>query len=345
MKPDKYFSLLVLFFIPILLSCADSSTPARSIINFGENWKFYLGDADGAWFPEFDDRQWRTLDVPHDWSIEGDFSKDHPSSPGGGALPGGIGWYRKSFVLAEEDKDKQVFIDFDGVYQKSEVWINGQYLGMRPYGYISFRYDLTPYLNYGESGNLVAVKVDNHEQPNSRWYSGSGIYRNVWMIKTGKVHVDHWGTYITTPEVNKSKALISFGTTVVNKQGTSVNAELRTTIYDPSGKKVAFAKAATFLEAGDKGLINQNLEVRKPGLWDIDHPQLYKAISEVYAGSELVDHYETTFGIRYFEFDPYQGFSLNGRKVKLLGVCQHHDLGCLGAAVNVRRSRTSAGDP
>ena len=178
-----------------------------SKICFNDNWSFSLSDNPKASETDFDDKDWRVLNLPHDWAIEGDFSKDNPSGTGGGALPGGTGWYRKTFVPGNEDSDKIIRIDFDGIYMNSEVFINGQSLGKRPgkrpYGYISFGYDITPYLKWNEK-NVIAVRVDNSEQPNSRWYSGCGIYRNVWLTKTNPVHVDEWGTYVTTSEISNN---------------------------------------------------------------------------------------------------------------------------------------------
>lgn len=328
--------MLVVLLLAASFSCNKKSPNQRIILNFGEEWKFYLGNAEGADLPAFPDNAWRILDVPHDWSIEGEFSRNHPATPGGGALPGGIGWYRKSFLMDEDEKEKLVFIDFDGVYQQSEVWINGHYLGMRPYGYISFRYDLTPHLNYGNKENVIAVKVNNSEQPNSRWYSGSGIYRNVWLVKTSKLHVDQWGTFVTTPNVSEKVAQVSVETTVSNRLPSGADAVLKTTVYNPSGKRVAQTQSSQKIGAGARSIYKHELEVENPELWDIQNPALYKAVSEVFEGSVLVDTYETTFGIRYFHFDPDEGFFLNGQNVKLLGVCQHHDLGALGAAINTR---------
>jgi beta-galactosidase len=336
MRPDSLFRIILLFNLLFALGCQKYTPSQRDIINFGKDWRFHLGDAEGAEMAGFNDQRWRILDVPHDWSIEGEFSRDHPATPGGGALPGGIGWYRKSFTLTEEDREKQIFIDFDGVYQRSEVWINGNFLGMRPNGYISFRYDLTPYLRFGSGENVIAVKVNNQDQPNSRWYSGSGIYRNVWLVKTGRVHVSHWGTYITTPEVTSEKAEVKIETRLSGGYEASARAVLRTTLYDPAGKRLGNAESPVTITSGNQNLVVQQITVAKPRLWDIDDPQLYKAVSEVFAGDVLTDTYETTFGIRYFKFDPEEGFFLNGRPVKILGVCQHHDLGSLGAAVNVR---------
>ncbi len=206
------FTLLLVLILSLLLQSGSAETKTRSTENFCKNWKFHLGEIANGQAPGLDDSQWRALDLPHDWSIEGEFSKDHPATYSGGALPGGIGWYRKTFVISESQKGRLVFIDFDGVYCNSEVWINGHYLGKRPYGYISFRCELTPFLKYGSAKNVLAVKVDNSQQPNSRWYSGSGIYRNVWLVTTEKISVDHWGTFVITPEVSAQAARVSIQT-------------------------------------------------------------------------------------------------------------------------------------
>jgi beta-galactosidase len=197
-KTCGFFSAaLSAILLSIFPDTALSSNP-RKIQTFCRDWKFHLGDVRNGQEPGLNDSQWRVLDLPHDWSIEGAFSKDNPATPGGGALPGGIGWYRKEFIVPESESNRLIFIDFDGVYRNSEVWINGHYLGKRPYGYSSFRYELTPFLTYGKRNNILAVRVDNSRQPNSRWYSGSGIYRNVWLVSTERIFVDHWGTFVTT---------------------------------------------------------------------------------------------------------------------------------------------------
>ena len=325
-------SLCILF---PLFSCNHSTEQPRERKKFTTGWKFTLGDSEEFKAPDFDDSNWRNLNIPHDWSIEGGFNKDNPATPGGGALPGGIGWYRKTFTIPETDKDKLIFIDFDGVYQKSEVWINGHYLGMRPYGYSSFRYELTPYLNFGGE-NGIAVKVNNSEQPNSRWYSGSGIYRNVWLVKTGKVFVEKWGTFVTTPEVDRKNALVVVKTKIKNKTGEKGNLKFKTTILDPSGNVVN--KAETKVAPWDKEHeeFTNKINIEHPALWSTQNPQLYKAVTKVYFNGGATDTYETPFGIRYFNFDAEEGFSLNGEKMKILGVCMHHDLGCLGAAIHTR---------
>jgi beta-galactosidase len=320
----------------ILIQCTSKQDNGRTVLNFGKGWKFQLGDVPGAEAVGFNDSGWRTLNVPHDWSIEGEFSEKNPATPGGGALPGGIGWYRKSFKLQEADANKMVFIDFDGVYQKSEVWINGHSVGKRHYGYISFRYDLTPYLAKDNQENILAVKVDNSEQPNSRWYSGSGIYRNVWLVTTGKTHVDHWGTFVTTPEITAAMAKVKVVTQIKNNLKDGQKLEIKTVIIDPSGKKIANGKMGT---NGVKDSIMSNtfdFEVKNPVLWNLDAPQLYSAVSQIFVDGDLVDNYTTPFGIRSFEFTVDKGFFLNGKNIKINGVCDHHDLGCLGTAINTR---------
>ncbi|RPI03793.1 MAG: DUF4982 domain-containing protein [Ignavibacteriae bacterium] len=328
------FTAVSLFLILITLTAYSSGS--RKTENFGKGWKFNLGDVAGGQESKFDDSPWRTLDLPHDWSIEGAFSKDHPASPGGGALPGGIGWYRKTFTLPNSEKRKAVFIDFDGVYRNSEVWINGHYLGLRPYGYSSFRYELTPYLNYGKENNSIAVKVDNSKQPNSRWYSGSGIYRNVWLVTTEKLYVDHWGTFVSTPEVSEQQARVVIKTNVRNSLTKNSSFILKTSIVDANGKEVAAAETNQSAPKGSISELQQILIVKEPHRWSIENPYLYRIISKVICDGKLSDSYETPLGIRSFVFDTANGFFLNGRQVKILGVCNHHDLGCLGAAINLR---------
>ena len=320
----------------------DLSPFKRSIADFDKGWHFNLGDVKDGEKTSLDDANWRLLNLPHDWSIEGKFSKDNPATPEGGALPGGIGWYRKMFTVPVSSKNKLIYIDFDGVYQKSTVWVNGHKLGFRPNGYISFRYELTPYLNFGGS-NTIAVKVDNSVQPNSRWYSGSGIYRNVCLVTTSDFGaIDHWGTFFTTSDVNEKSATVNAEIKIKGRA-----YDVKTTLYDASAKKVSVDSAhyAEHVQLGKPDsihIIRQKFHVINPNLWSTDRPYLYTAVTEVYgldmeSGRKVsVDKYTTTFGIRYFNFDPDKGFSLNGKPMKILGVCDHHDLGSLGAAVNTR---------
>ncbi len=320
----------------VSISSAGSSNGSRKTENFGKSWKFNLGDVSNAQEPKLDDSQWRVLDVPHDWSIEGTFSKDYPASPGGGALPGGIGWYRKTFTLPLSEKGRLAFIDFDGVYRNSEVWINGHYLGTRPYGYSSFRYELTPYLKYGKESNLIAVKVDNSQQPNSRWYSGSGIYRNVWLVTTEKIFVDHWGTYVTTLEVTEQSAKVIVQTKIRNAFPKDQAIILKTTVFNKEGKIITALETKNKFPKESAIEIEQHLIVTNPVLWSIENPYLYKVLATIIVNGKEQDNYETTLGIRSFVFDIDKGFALNGKQVKINGVCNHHDLGCLGAAVNRR---------
>ena len=301
-----------LFLVIMAIACGAT---ARERINFDKGWRFALADSVQMSALDYNDSKWHTLNVPHDWAIEGDFSASAPSGNSGGALPGGIGWYRKTFTVDNADKGKMMYIDFDGVYMNAKVWINGTLLGQRPYGYSSFRYDLTPYIIYGGK-NVVAVRVDNSDQPNSRWYSGCGIYRHVWLNKTARIHVAHWGTHVVA-EGNKVKVDV----TVDNPD--NAKFAVRNTLLDREGRVVGKA-------TGIKSVI----KVSKPKLWSCESPYIYTLRTEIVAGGKVVDTYETTTGFRTFKFDAAKGFSLNGKSMKINGVCQHHDLGCLGAAIN-----------
>jgi len=326
----------VFFVLAVMLLFTHKSFGQRTITDFDKGWHFHLGDVNDAQQPKFADGSWRNLNLPHDWSVEGKFSKDNPATPEGGALPGGIGWYRKTFTVPATDKNKLVYIDFDGVYQKSTVYINGHELGFRPNGYISFRYELTPYLNFGGK-NTIAVKVDNSVQPNSRWYSGSGIYRNVWLVTTNKTAIDHWGTYVTTPEVSKQSASVKLQVHIKN-EGRASALTVKTTIYDEAGQSVSAYGDIIGNDklAGNEITSDQDLTVKNPVLWSVDHPYLYKVVTELLEKGRVIDTYTTPLGIRYFNFDVDKGFSLNGKHLKILGICDHHDLGSLGSALNTR---------
>jgi beta-galactosidase len=326
----------VLVLILLTVSQLYAQNKQRQVTDFDKNWLFHLGDVpDGDKF-ELTDQNWRKLSLPHDWSIEGEFKKDNPAGTDGGALPGGIGWYRKSFYVAVPDKNKMIFIDFDGVYQRSDVWINGHHLGFRPNGYISFRYNLTPYLNYGKQKNVIAVKADNSHQPNSRWYSGSGIYRNVWLVKTNKIAVDHWGTFVTTPKVSNQSAEVNIKTQVHNYTGKPQQAMVVTIIKNQQGKTVASSKPTAVFLKDTVTAVEQQLHITQPILWSANQPYLYKVITHIVANNKAADEYITPLGVRYFKFDPDKGLLLNGRSLKIQGVCDHHDLGALGAAINYR---------
>lgn len=315
--------------------CLANSRPEKRV-SFNQNWRFNLGDVANGEDTGLDDSQWRQLDLPHDWSIEGEFSENAPSGTGGGALPGGIGWYRKTFTVPLAAKGKLLFVEFDGVYRNSEVWINGIYLGKRPYGYSTFEYELSPHLIYGGGPNVIAVKVDNSQQPNSRWYSGSGVYRNVWLTTLDPVHVEHWGTYVTTPEVNSSSATVVIKTQVDNGSNSATPVNLTTIIQDASGREVAREVSKGVAARDSHAEVSQTLKVPSPTLWSDERPYLYKVVSQLDQGGRLVDRYETPLGIRTFRFDINRGFILNGKPVKIRGTCNHHDLGSLGSAVNTR---------
>ncbi len=327
--------LLLLCLLVLSIGVIANPRPGKTI-PFNQSWQFHLGDVAEGQRVDLDDSKWRSLNLPHDFSIEGRFDQNSPAGTGGGALPGGIGWYRKSFTLPLTSKGKSVFIEFDGVYRNSEVWINGQYLGKRPYGYSSFRYELTPHLNYGDQKNVIAVKADNSQQPNSRWYSGSGIYRNVWLTTVDPLHVDQWGTWIRTPEVSERSAKVLIDTTIQNQSESDASTKVSTVLYDATGREVARTVGDLPVAKGSSATIAQQLLIARPSLWSPDNPYLYKAVSQVIRGTRVVDSYETPLGVRYFVFDPARGFILNGKQLKILGVCNHHDLGSLGAAVNTR---------
>ena len=306
----------------------------RESLDFG--WKFLKADAPGAQQPEFADGTWRDLNLPHDWSIEGPFAEKVDSREGAN-LPTGIGWYRKHFNLPESFKDSKVAVEFDGVYENSEVWINGQYLGKRPYGFIGFCYDLTPHLNFGARDNVIAVRADNSHQPNCRWYSGSGIYRHTWLLVTRKVHIAYWGTFVTTPEVGAESSMVQIKTRVRNEGQSAVTCALSTSILDRDGKVVRTADASQSVAAnGAEYEFVQQVRIDKAHLWSADDPYLYTVRSTLRDESGIKDVYDTPLGIREAVFDADKGFLLNGKQVKLKGVCLHHDGGPVGAAVPER---------
>ncbi|WP_149205990.1 glycoside hydrolase family 2 TIM barrel-domain containing protein [Flavobacterium johnsoniae] len=334
----SYKKLGLLFAGFLLLTACKSSTDLKFSnrkVSFNTDWSFHLNDSIADKDTIGEGTKWRTLDVPHDWSIEGKFDEKSPGGYGGGSLNGGLGWYKKTFKVAAEDSTKITSITFDGVYKNSEVWVNGHYLGKRPNGYIGFQYDMSPYLNYGDKNNEIIVKVDNSKQPNSRWYSGSGIFRNVWIETTEKLHVGQWGTYITTPKVTAEKASVSIETTIKNQYKEGKKATVTTTIFKED-KKVTSVTQDITINASENQTLNQSAEVENPILWSDENPELYTAVTEISLDDKIIDQYKTTFGIRDFKFDLNKGFILNGKQVKIKGVCMHHDLGPLGSAINTR---------
>jgi beta-galactosidase len=310
----------------------EPSRPPRQRLLMDYGWTFTRGDPTGADATGFDDSGWRSLDVPHDWSIEGPYDENAPTTGRGGYLPTGVGWYRRAFTLPVGSAGRRVTIEFDGVYQNSDVWINGEHLGSRPNGYVSFQYDLTPHLRDGR--NVVAVRVDNSRQPNSRWYSGSGIYRHVWLTVTDPLHIGSWGTYVTTPEVDTALAVVAARTRVVNDGPVERRGTLWLAILDAAGREVAHGEAPFTVAAGAGADVAQRLTVNAPALWSPDSPVLYTLRTTVLdAGGRSVDGTETPFGIRRIAYDRDRGFVLNGTRVKMLGVNLHHDGGPVGAAV------------
>jgi beta-galactosidase len=328
-----------------LLSAAPSiQAAARQHDSFDFGWRFHPGDAPGAEQSAFADSTWRPLDLPHDWSIEGPYDEKAPTGGSGGYLPTGIGWYRKTFTLPETARGRRVTIQFDGVYQHSTVWLNGHELGTWPYGYTTFQYDLTPHLNIGATPNVLAVRVDNSPQPNSRWYSGSGIYRHTWLTITDPLSIVPWGVNVTTPEVSPEQAVIRVRTRVHNTRSSAQRFELHTQILDTAGVPLRRQEGSKTLEgplatdagevaAGAEREIDTTLNLASPQLWSPGSPTLYRVRSEIRVAGEVVDTLETGFGIRRIEYDVNRGFLLNGVPVKMRGMCLHHDGGAVGAAV------------
>ncbi|UOQ83505.1 glycoside hydrolase family 2 TIM barrel-domain containing protein [Gracilibacillus salinarum] len=310
----------------------------RNIMDFDKNWLFHKGDTADAYQVSYDDANWRRLNVPHDWSVEGDIARDNESGQSGGFVPTGIGWYRKYFQTT--DVNKKVYIYFDGVYQNSEVWCNGHYLAKHPYGFTPFYYDITPYVIDGQE-NVIAVRVDNSDQPNCRWYTGSGIYRHVTLMMCNLLHVDHCGTYVTTNITSAERADVNIETTVVNDHTSDQAFYLETVILDEHDRELVEDRQEVFLKEHAKSVIHQTLQVDDPQLWSPDSPKLYKAKSRIICEGQQVDEYDTTFGIREITLSNKNGMQVNGESIQLKGVNLHHDAGSVGAAVpdNLLRSR------
>ena len=294
------------------------------------NWKYLLGDPSGAESRSFDDASWRTVNLPHDWSIEGPPAKDNPTGSGGGFFPAGTGWYRKTFSAPAEWKGKRVSVEFDGVYRDATVYVNGHKLGTQPYGYTSFRFDLTPDLDFS-GPNVLAVRVDNSAQPNSRWYSGSGIYRHVRVLVTNDLHVVHWGLFVTTKQASNESATVSVRTRVANELSGQAALTVETRIVDRAGKTTGTAKSTIDAAAGSETETNQEIAVARPALWSPESPALYRAVTQVRQDGKLVDEVVTPFGIRTLEWSAEKGLLLNGKSIKLVGGSVHHDNGPLGA--------------
>ena len=298
---------------------------------FDNNWKFFLGDVPSAEVMDNNDKSWRSLDLPHDWSIEGKLDQKNPTGGGGGYFPAGIGWYRKKFDVPSSWKGKCISIYFEGVYMNSEVYINGKSLGVHPYGYTTFSYDLTPFLEFDRE-NVLSVKIDNSKQMNCRWYSGSGIYRHVWMIVTDPVHIATWGVNITTPQVSVERATVNIQTLVKNETILPQSIILKTRLQGKNAVTVGGNQIKVDLPANSEKEIDQSISVARPLLWTPETPHLYEARVAILKNGRETDETNNTFGIRSIKFTTENGFQLNGKTVKINGGCVHHDNGCLGAA-------------
>ncbi|WP_243349173.1 sugar-binding domain-containing protein [Parabacteroides sp. FAFU027] len=330
-RHKKQLLTIVLFIAGCIGSNAQKQNISERKQLFDYNWKFNLGDAPDAGAINFNDTGWRKLDLPHDWSIEGKTDPRNPMSGAGGYFLAGTGWYRKQFNVPADWKGKRISIYFEGVYMNSEVFVNGKSVGVHPYGYTSFEYDLTSFVDYGKE-NVISVRVDNSQQINCRWYSGSGIYRHVWMYVNNPVHVANWGVAITSPEVSAQKATVEVKTLVKNETGKPQNIILNAELTGENRIKQALNPIHVQLEANSTKEITQIISVNKPLLWSPETPHLYQAKISVTLDGKIVDVLNKNFGIRLIQYSAEKGFQLNGKTIKINGGCVHHDNGCLGAA-------------
>ncbi|MGI4759202.1 MAG: sugar-binding domain-containing protein [Janthinobacterium lividum] len=322
----KHLALLSLCWLALYLP----AQAQRQQVLFNSDWKFHLGDVPGGERPTADDHTWRAVTLPHDWSIEGPFSEQWASATG--YLPGGLGWYRKTFALPAGYRGKKVFVYFDGVYKNSEVWLNGHFLGKRPSGFASFQYELTPYLRT-DGRNVLAVKVDHQVVADSRWYTGSGIYRNVYLLATAPVHIRQWGVGFTTPQVSKSAATGKVVVSLTNAGTTAAAVTVTSTLRDARGQTVATAKQVVNIKPKADGTVSLTLPIRNPALWSADQPNLYRLRVSLAVPGQPTDEVTEEVGVRSLRFDANQGFFLNEQPTKLKGVCIHDDAGALGVAV------------
>ena len=327
----RYLTAVAAILFSLTMNAATTTANPRTELAADSGWKFFLGDPSGAEVPSFADAAWRTVNLPHDWSIESQPEKDNPSGAGGGFFPNGTGWYRKSFHVPADWKDKRVSVEFDGVYRDATVYLNGHKLGTHPYGYTAFTFDLTPELHF-TGRNVLAVRVDNSAQPNSRWYSGSGIYRHVRVVVTNPIHIAHWGAFVTTPEVSSMAAKVALKIRVANESTELYGVTVETTLFNASGKKVGIAQTHMNLAPGDDAEAAQEITVTHPALWSPGSPVLYSAVSHVEKHGKVLDQVETPFGIRSLAWSAEKGLLLNGSPIKLTGGSVHHDNGPLGAA-------------
>lgn len=336
----RFFIILFFLLVSVSAVTAQQNLPERKQL-FDDDWKFYLGDTLQAQEAGFNDASWRKLDLPHDWSIEGAINADNPSKGAGGYFPTGMGWYRKKFYVPADWKEKTTDIYFEGVYMNAEVFINGKSLGVRHYGYSSYYYNLTTYLNYG-SENVIAVKVDNAQQLNSRWYSGSGIYRHVWLMVTNILHIQPWGVAVSATNISAKQATVQVKTLVKNETSTTQRIAVNTTLYNDSEAANGKMQSYITLAANSEKEVLQNIIVKKPSLWSPEKPVLYLAKVAVLKSGKVMDETKTNFGVRSIRYSVNDGFQLNGTTIKLSGGCVHHDNGCLGAAAYDRAEERKA---
>ena len=339
--PNLTAASLLLILLTLMRTTTGLAQQGRQTLLFNEGWTFHKGDFANADKPAVNEADWKAVELPHDWSIEGPFAEQWASATA--YLPGGIGWYRKAFDIAPTMRLKRLFLYFDGVYKNSEVWINGHHLGKRPNGFTPFQYEITPYL--AKTGkNIVAVKVDHTQFADSRWYTGSGIYRNVYVVATDPVHIDLWGVRFVTPEVTRQRATANVTVSVVNQSGITRPILVQAQLIDSTGKRVATAQQPVSVQAGKKADASLAFTIANPALWSTEQPALYKLVVSLSANGKPLDKLTETVGVRSFRFDPDKGFFLNGKNMKLKGVCIHDDAGALGVAVPeevwVRRLKT-----
>ena len=308
---------------------------ARDVLPLDDDWLFAKGDASGAEQANFNDSQWESVRLPHDWSIAGPFAETNLAGGAGAFLPSGVAWYRKHFSLPSSDRDQRVFVEFDGVMQNSDVWINGTHLGHRPNGYVSFRYELPgSILAFGHDvTNTLTVRADTSAQPASRWYAGAGIYRHVRLVVTDPVHIAADGVFVSTPKVSSAEATVEIETTVTNESTSSRQINVQTSLLALDGRAVSTVESNRTIEAGVAATLGQQVVLPNPQLWNLDEPNLYHAVTKVLADGNILDEQTNTFGIRDAHFEADTGFWLNGKNFKLKGVCLHADGGAFGAAV------------
>ncbi len=314
-----------------LQPAAKTAPQPRTELSADAGWKFFLGDPAGADSPTFDDHSWRTLTLPHDWSIEGTPAEKNPTGSGGGFFPAGVGWYRKAFTAPTSWKGKRVSLEFDGVSMDATIYLNGHKLGNHPYAYTSFRFDITPQLNLS-AANVLAVRIDNSLQPNSRWYAGSGIYRHVRVVVTDPVHIAPWGVFVSTPEVSAATAKVLVKSQVQNDTSEAAEVTVNTVLLGPSGAKSRDSQSILKLQPGQQAAAAQEITLDQPALWSPATPRMYRAITRVSQNGRILDETETPFGVRSLSWSVEKGLLLNGTSIKLAGGSLHHDNGPLGAA-------------